>query len=127
MKPSIIFKQEELPDKIGLALVQMKELKGYFVLSFKTLFKPNATIPILWLTILSDGLIFLNTHKTRGVFLELEASQINSIKVMKRSSDSILEIVKNDIYEENFLIKCPKELDVEVVKKYLVDNGYSVV
>jgi len=119
---------DQLPDKIRSALQKRKKLTGNFIISFKTLFKPNATIPILWFTLLSDGIIFLNTHKTRGVYKELPVTQINSIRIRKLSyGQNMIEIVNNNVFEKDFLIPISKEIDLNILKESLEKTNLPIV
>lgn len=121
-------KIENLPDKIREAYGNKKRLNGRFLFSFKTLYKPNATIPILWFTLLTDGIIFLNTHKTRGAYKEVVFPEINSIKLKDfSSSENLLIIVSNDIYEEDFAMEIPKEIDLDYLKRQMESVGIQVI
>lgn len=124
----IIRSVDQLPEKIQSALQKRKKLVGNFIISFKTLFKPNATIPILWFTLLSDGIIFLNTHKTRGVYKELTVTEINSIRIRKLSyGGNMIEIVSNNVLEKDFSIPIPREIDLNILKQSLERTNLPIV
>ena len=124
----IIESISNLPDKIQSAYQNKKQLNGRFLFSFKTLYKPNATIPIIWLTLLSDGFLFLNTHKTRGNFREISLSEINCIRLRDySSSENLLEIVSNDIYTDDLVMEIPKEVDLADLKARLSSAGIEVM
>ena len=125
---SIISSVDQLPEKIQSALQRRKKLGGNFIISFKTLFKPNATVPILWFTLLSDGIIFLNTHKTRGVYKELTIAEINSIRIRRLSyGENMVEIISNNVFEKDFSIPIPKEIDLNILKQSLERTNLPIV
>ena len=124
----IIYQTDQLPEKIQSALKKRKKLTGQFIISFKTLFKPNSTIPILWFALLSDGIIFLNTHKTRGIYKEIATAEINSVRFRVVSAEeAMIDIVSANIVEEDFSFTISKEVDLNIVKKSLEKANLSIV
>lgn len=124
----IIYQTDQLPEKIQSALKKRKKLTGQFIISFKTLFKPNSTIPILWFALLSDGIIFLNTHKTRGIYKEIANAEINSVRFRVVSTEeAMIDIVSANIVEEDFSFTISKEVDLNIVKKSLEKANLSIV
>ena len=117
-----------MPEKIQSALKKRRKLTGQFIISFKTLFKPNSTIPILWFTLLSDGIIFLNTHKTRGVYKEITNAEINSVRFRVASAEeAMIDIVSANILEEDFSFSISREINLTILKKSLEKTNLSIM
>ena len=127
MQP-IIFQVDHLPEKIQAALAKRKELKGQFVLAFKTFLKPNATVPLLWFAILSDGIILLNTHKTRSVYKEYPVATLNSVRFGKVSNqESTIELISSDILENDYAIPFSDSINVNIIRDALIKMNISVL
>ncbi len=127
MQP-IIYQVDHLPEKIQSALAKRKELKGQFVLAFKTFLKPNATVPLLWLAILSDGIILLNTHKTRSVFKEYPVTTLNCVRFGKVSNqESTIVLISSDILEKDYVIPFSTSIDVNIIRDALLKANISVL
>ncbi|NRB38343.1 MAG: hypothetical protein HRU20_07720 [Pseudomonadales bacterium] len=114
--------QTELPVKILSNLSSIKE--GAFRAGIKTSFKPNSTIPILWLILHSEGVMFCCTHRTRGIYEQFLKTEVNSIKVSQRSLR--LEFLLEDITKNDFIVDMPNNTDFEELKSILILNGYEV-
>ena len=56
----------ELPQRIGEVVSQAEA--GEFRAAIKTTYKPNATIPSIWIVVTSGYLLLCNTHRTRGLW-----------------------------------------------------------
>jgi hypothetical protein len=124
----IVYHADQLPEKIQTAFKKRRKLTGQFVLSFKTLFKPNSTIPTLWFTLLSDGIIFLNTHKTRGVYKEITNAEINCVRFRVVSAEeSMIDIVSANILEEDFSFTLSRKIDLTILKTSFEKTNLSIV
>jgi hypothetical protein len=126
MQP-IIYQVDDLPVKIQSALARRKAAAGQFILAFKTLLKPNATIPLLWFAVLADGIVLLNTHKTRSVYKEFPAASLNSVKLSNVSSrEATIVLINADILEKDFVIPISGSIDLNIIKNAVLKAHISV-
>ncbi|MFX1761443.1 hypothetical protein PWP93_02375 [Paraburkholderia sp. A1RI-2L] len=68
-----------LPDKIRNNLNNRGMSEGIRAV-IKTDFKPNDTIPFIWLVATDQSLLFCCTHKTRGVFKTIPWESISEVR-----------------------------------------------
>lgn len=117
---------DKLPEKIQTHIFD--KCSDNFWAAFKTSIKPNATIPLLWLVFHSRGLLFCNTHKTRGIFQEISLEEIDSFKfhrdALNRDSFSI---IFKDIYEEDLVIELPKDIAREEMITLLSNYRIQII
>jgi hypothetical protein len=99
-----------LPDKIQRSLREGHHL-GTFKCALKTNYKPNATIPILWIVLTKTSFILCNTHRTRGVTAVYPWSDINCVR---KSDDfrrtNAIEVLHNDLATDNDTLPLPSEV-----------------
>ncbi len=108
----VINSVDQLPDKIKAAFKKRKKLKGDFIFSLKTSFKPSHGIPLLWFTLVSDGIILLTSHKIKSVYKEIFSSEINCIRFRCLGySENIIDIVSSNINEKDFSFSISKQVD----------------
>lgn len=112
---------KELPVKIQRAIIAAN-IAG-FIAGFKTTFKPNATIPILWLIIHDQGMLFCSTHRTRGVFRSYRKLDIDSVRLKQGS----VELLHSDLKEEDFIFSIPHDVDIMQLSKFLKDQNYQLL
>lgn len=115
---------EQLPDRIKSNLSNSN-----FIAAIKTTFKPNSTIPILWLSLFTDKLIFCNTHRDRGIYSIYSHADIDSIKVDAGSPFSIAKIVlilQNPSLDDIEITLSDKS-DFEELKSLLKSLEYQVI
>lgn len=126
-KMKLLVNYHDLPEKIQRHLSR-ESITG-FVAALKTSHKPNATIPILWLIIHNDGIIFCSTHKTRGIFKSLSYGDIDSIKINKGQQfiSSKIEIIMSGLKEENIVISMPSDTDFEHLQTILETMNYQII
>lgn len=117
----------DLPKRIQENLPQ--EIISNFIAGFKTALKPNVTIPILWMIIYKNGIVLCCTHKTRCVFKQIIASDIDSIKVHKglHFSGAVLQILFKEISEEDFFVMLPSGINCGEIKDLLRNQGYQIL
>lgn len=72
MEPIPLRIQELLKEK-GVEFPDVK-------VAFKTAFKPNATIPTIWLIATRDEVLLCSTHRTRGLWKRLSRGEISAIR-----------------------------------------------
>lgn len=115
---------EELPDKIKCKLSDHD-----FLGALKTTFKPNSTIPILWLSLFTDKIIFCSTHRDRGIYSTYSQTDIDSIKVDAGSPFSIAKIVLilQDPSLDDIEITLSNKTDFEELKSLLKSLEYQVM
>jgi len=78
---------EHLPDRIR-QLVE-KASAGTLVLALKTTYKPNSTIPSIWLVLTSDALLLCNTHSTRGLWGRYSRTMLPSLRLGVTSASRV--------------------------------------
>ena len=117
----------ELPEKIRVHLKGV--ISENFIYALKTTYKPNETIPILWLVIYQGGIVFCNTHKTRGVYKLFSYKDIDSIKIYPKTEfvDFKVEILMSGLNEDNFQFSIPSDIDIEKLKHILKKMNYQVL
>lgn len=122
---SIITAIDQLPEKIKLCVLENYSTpEQAYIFSFKTSYKPNPTIPLLWFVQLKDRISFCNTHKTRGIYKEIMNRSINSIRLSR--SALTIEIIYESLDQDDFLITVEKTTDFDEVKQKLIDIGFEV-
>ena len=123
----IFTKVNALPQKIQCHLP--KDIILNFIAGFKTTYKPNATIPILWMIVYKNGLLFCNTHKTRGIFKNIVNIEIDSIAIHSglQFTDSNLKILFKDMNEKDFIVTLPSDINCDDIKRLLEKQGYQVL
>ena len=122
---SIITAIDQLPEKIKLCVLENYSTpEQAYIFSFKTSYKPNPTIPLLWFVQLKDRISFCNTHKTRGIYKEIMNRSINSIRLSRSALTS--EIIYESLDQDDFLITVEKTTDFDEVKQKLIDIGFEV-
>lgn len=117
----------DLPQKITNHFAD--EVLANFVAAIKTTYKPHFNIPMLWLVIHKNGLIFCNTHKTRGLFKKISLSEIDSIRINMSSHFSFpeLRVLLKDLGEDDFVVTLPTGIDIEQIELYLKSQGIQIV
>ena len=87
----------DLPQRIQGQLRELGSEEANFLCAIKTDFKPNATIPTLWLVVMRDRLVLCNTHKTRGYWAGYSTKDLNCVKLSRGFTGGIqVEIIHND-------------------------------
>jgi hypothetical protein len=95
----------------------------------KTTFKPNSTIPILWIIWHKYGLTFCSTHKSRGVFAQFETSIIDSVKVTKGSSFTIpkIELIFKDLSVDTFEVTISEKSNFDELIELFQSGRYQIL
>ena len=112
---------EKYPDRIVKIIDD--ELEGDVQLGFKTSYKPNATIPILWFLLHGRTISLCSTHKSRGIFKQYSQDEIDSIRLKA----GLLTLIHSDLSTDDLDISIPTKLEIETIKKELVDAGYELI
>ena len=68
-----------LPNRIGEVVAQAAT--GEFRAAVKTTYRPNDTIPSIWIVVTSDYLVLCNTHRTRGLWRKFAAADTQRLKL----------------------------------------------
>lgn len=122
---SFINEIQGLPEKIkNCVLENYNSLEQAYIFSFKTSYKPNATIPILWFVQLKDRISFCNTHKTRGIYKEIMNNSINSIRLSK--SARTIEIIHTSLDLDDFVITVDNSISLDELKEKLIKMDFDV-
>lgn len=103
---SILTSPDGLPPKILRHVIG--DIFDGFIASFKTNIKPDATIPLLWIIFHKNGLLFCNTHKTRGIYRTIKTEEIDSIRVIQSQlSPPTLQFIFKNLNEDDLFIESP--------------------
>lgn len=99
---------QELPKRIQDLLGKSGIEESNFLCALKTDFKPNMTIPILWVVV-SDAKLFLcNTHRTRGEWASYNPEDINCIRLNRgRTGRLEIEIIHSESDRPNLCLPLP--------------------
>jgi hypothetical protein len=126
---TIVADPSEVPPKIRQHLLESGILALSFVAAVKTGYKPNATIPILWMVVHRGGLVFCSTHRTRGIFRQYLASDIDSVRVTEGSGvrPSRLDVIETDPAKNEFAVPLSNTIDVRELRALLVAQNYRVL
>jgi hypothetical protein len=122
---NVILNVSELPEKIKQCILQNYSFpEQEYLFAFKTSYKPNATIPIIWFVQLRDRISFCNTHKTRGVYKEIINTSVNSIRLSR--SALTMDVVYKSLDQDDLIIDLDKNIDIDEVSRYLNEVGFEV-
>ncbi len=124
---SILRDPNDLPEKIRVHV--SSDIAGSFVAAFKTSYKPNATIPILWIVIHKNGLLFCSSHRTRGVYKRINRSEVDSIKLTKGQHFGLysLAVVFRALDEADLVVSLPSEIDFSEIRGILTNLHYQIL
>jgi hypothetical protein len=105
------------------------EVSENFLAGMKSTFKPNSTIPILWVIWHMNGIVFCSTHKSRGIFKLFRNSDIDSIKLLKGSPFLLpkIEIISKDFEADNFEVTISDKTNYGELAKFLISCEYEVL
>ena len=115
----IINKIYDLPEKIQSVISKINP-KQEISCAIKTLYKPNSTIPYIWLIATKTHLLMCNTHQTRGLFKILQWSQISDIQYKQGGlGDIVIKIIFTDIEEPDLLLQLESNISQDDVKIFI--------
>ena len=110
----------ELPERIRSSLAASGIQPDAFQSALRTAFKPNATIPIIWLVLLRDRLLLCNTHKSRGVWREYPRESFDSIRLAYSTLGKLaIEIIHPDPMEPSLSLPLPPSVELEVARGFV--------
>lgn len=66
-----------------------------FVRALKTAFKPNATIPTIWLVATTHELLFCNTHRSRFLWKRLDWANVNEVRARRDATGGVSIVVRH--------------------------------
>lgn len=122
----LVLELSKLPDKISRHIVG--DILSEFVAAFKTNIKPNDTIPFLWLVIHKQGLLFCNTHKTRGIFQTIHIDEIDSFKFNTYSTgNESLTIIYKSLDTSDLYIELPKDVRAKKLQNSLQNLNLQIL
>lgn len=99
-----------------------------FLGTFKTDIKPNATIPLLWMVFFEEGIIFCNTHKTRGLTDIIPVNEIDSIRLTKHTTNEhTMCLIFKDLTRDDLIIKISSEINIKVLHNILTRLGVQIL
>lgn len=115
----------ELPEKIQNVISSVSN-SGKFICAVKTAFKPNATIPILWIVVTENMLLLCNTHRTRGLFYSCKWHEINCVR-RRDNQDRTLEIIHKSLDVDDCVIPLPEKMNTEEIDALIMKCETLVV
>lgn len=89
---------DRLPERIRTLLATLGHSPDQCLATLKSIYKPNETIPRLWVVVVTDALLLCSTHRTRGLFRKFAPEDLNTV----RARQCTLEII-------------PRRLDAEQI------------
>ena len=115
----LIEKAIDLPERIQSVISNINP-KQDFSCAIKTLYKPNSTIPYIWLIATKSHLLMCNTHQTRGLFKTLLWSQISDFQYKQGGLGYIvIKIIFSDIDEPDLLLPFETKISQDDVKVFI--------
>lgn len=75
--------RDQLPQRVGEVLARAEA--GEFRAAIKTAYKPNDTIPSIWIVVTSRYVMLCNTHRTRGVWRTFPVADSQRLQMHKTS------------------------------------------
>jgi hypothetical protein len=116
----LVYSLDQLPPRIQTLLMELGQESG-FICAVKTAYKPNATIPILWLVVTRTELMLCNTHRTRGLTARHLWKEINEVrKLQNRVNANSIEIIYNDLSKENTVLPLPSGIALPVLENFII-------
>lgn len=115
----LIKKVFDLPERIQ-SVISNTNPRQEISCAIKTLYKPNSTIPYIWLVATDSHLLMCNTHQTRGLFKTLLWSQISDIQYKQSGlGDIVIKIIFTDIEEPDLLLPLESKTSQDDVKIFI--------
>lgn len=116
---ALITEINQLPEKIQAVLNEQGQ-QSKFVCAIKTDYKPNATIPILWLVLTKTDLLLCNTHKTRGLTAKHAWNAINAVRKKAGTGKvNTIEILYTQLSDDDTVLPLPSTVTVDEVESIL--------
>jgi hypothetical protein len=109
----------QLPDKVQVVLSRLSPPQD-FSCALKTSYKPNATIPYLWLVATKTNLLLCNTHNTRGLYKSYLWNEISEL-LYKRDNlgSNLIKIIFTDIDGLDLLLPVDSQVTQDEIKVFL--------
>ena len=100
-----------------------------FIAAFKTAYKPNSTIPTLWMVVTRGALFFCSTHKTRGIYVQASNAEIDSVKLNRGRYFGLrsLTVVFRDLGKEDLVVSMSTEVDFDEIESVLRSLKYQIL
>lgn len=98
----------DLPPKIQ-TVVTREGVDSGFKHAIKTNYKPNSTIPILWLIVTIEGILLCNTHNSRGLTGKYSWREINAVRINGAGKIKEIEIIFNALTKDNINLPMPEK------------------
>ncbi len=113
---------DELPTKIADAVRATLKPSEVFRLALKTAFKPDATVPIIWLTITTHRLLFANTHARRFIWREIPFAELNCVRLRRDGMGNLaFEVITNSTTDEPLVMPLPSSVTRSIAQDF-IDN-----
>jgi hypothetical protein len=118
---ALITEKNQLPERIQAVLNEQGQ-QSKFVCAIKTDYKPNATIPILWLVLTETDFMLCNTHKTRGLTAKHPWNAIDTVrKKATTGKANTIEILYTQLSDDDTVLPLPSSVTNEDIQKLLVE------
>ena len=119
---NIISDMAELPARIQARVREAEADVGAFLFAFKTAFKPNATIPFIWLVLADRGILLCITHRSRGNWALMKRSDVDRIVVEQRLiGPGLIRISPKQLQADGHVLPLNEALEQDKVEQVLSD------
>jgi hypothetical protein len=98
-----------------------------FAGAMKTAFKPNDTIPILWIVLADAELLLCSTHRTRGIWRRLGRREIDSARTSVGAFGGLTVLLILADADDDLVMPMPKNISAEAVQSFLGGHGVQVI
>ncbi|HPQ72074.1 MAG TPA: hypothetical protein PKW95_23335 [bacterium] len=105
---------DKLPERIHILLNTLGVNIDDIIFARKTTIKPNSTIPTLWLIATKHYFFLCSTHRTRGLWEQIDRNNIIEIrKEMTIMGNPYLRFISKSIDKQDLIVTFSKESTVE--------------
>lgn len=115
----VVVLAEHLPARIQQRVADNTSDIGEMIGAVKTSYKPNATIPLLWLIFGSKGLMLCSTHKTRGVWRIIEPEELNAVQLEVGFLESMAVRIILQREDDDIRLELPRSIEREELENLI--------
>jgi hypothetical protein len=118
---------QKLPERIRSALLGAGYAAEDVKVAIQTAYKPNATLPIIWVVAVGDQLLLCNTHRTRWLWKCYDQGNLNCIRRRSLAAGTpAIEILENTVGGDVVMLPLPsKTLESDIDRLIQITNGIS--
>lgn len=90
---SLVLTVGGLPERIRRAFSQNGLSAETFRAALKSAYKPNATIPIIWVVVIAERLLLCTTHRERWLWQEYHPDTLDSVRVLRNKVSGLSLVI----------------------------------